>query len=70
MSAPAKQGWAALLQLARYLLRRPRAVYHLPWQDTGEAFRAYVDTDFAGRLATQRSTSGGVCVCVCAASAP
>eukprot|EP00969_Alexandrium_andersonii_P030022 1309633-Alexandrium_andersonii.AAC.1 len=35
MSAPMREDWAALLRLARYLLRRPRAVYHFPWQDAG-----------------------------------
>eukprot|EP00969_Alexandrium_andersonii_P274868 12148695-Alexandrium_andersonii.AAC.1 len=63
MSAPARQDWAALLRLARYLLRRPRAARHFPWQDAGEAIRAYADTDFAGCLATRWSTSRGACVC-------
>eukprot|EP00969_Alexandrium_andersonii_P204802 9051170-Alexandrium_andersonii.AAC.1 len=63
MSAPTREDWAALLRLAQYLLRRPRAVYRFPWQGAGEASRAYVDTDFARCLAARRSTSGGVCVC-------
>eukprot|EP00969_Alexandrium_andersonii_P253558 11206545-Alexandrium_andersonii.AAC.1 len=33
-----------------------------PWQDEGIVIRAFVDTDFAGRLRTRRSTCGGVCV--------
>eukprot|EP00969_Alexandrium_andersonii_P289659 12803038-Alexandrium_andersonii.AAC.1 len=63
MSAPTRQGWAALLRLARYFLWRPRAVYHFSRQDAGEAITVYVDTDFAGCLTTWRSTSGGVCAC-------
>eukprot|EP00969_Alexandrium_andersonii_P029496 1287441-Alexandrium_andersonii.AAC.1 len=35
MSAPTRQDWAALLWLARYLLRRPRAAYLSPGRAPG-----------------------------------
>eukprot|EP00969_Alexandrium_andersonii_P307343 13586175-Alexandrium_andersonii.AAC.1 len=62
MAAPTATDWAALARLARYLIVRPRCVYHSPWQDDGVPLRAYVDTDFAGCLRARRSTSGGVCM--------
>eukprot|EP00969_Alexandrium_andersonii_P365161 15465612-Alexandrium_andersonii.AAC.1 len=31
--------WAALTRLARYLITRPRCVYHFPWQDEGAPLR-------------------------------
>eukprot|EP00969_Alexandrium_andersonii_P166260 7346263-Alexandrium_andersonii.AAC.1 len=46
----------------RYLIVRPRCVDHFPWQGDGAPFRAYADTDFAGRLRIRRPTCGGVCV--------
>eukprot|EP00969_Alexandrium_andersonii_P211678 9349463-Alexandrium_andersonii.AAC.1 len=59
MAAPATTDWAALVRLIRYLAARPRCANHFPWQDEGAALRTYVDTDFAGRLRTRRSTRGG-----------
>eukprot|EP00969_Alexandrium_andersonii_P370761 15478032-Alexandrium_andersonii.AAC.1 len=60
MAAPTTTDWAALVRLIRYLIVRPRCVYHFPWQDDEAALRAYVDADIAGCLLTRRSTSGGV----------
>eukprot|EP00969_Alexandrium_andersonii_P217877 9624346-Alexandrium_andersonii.AAC.1 len=60
MAAPTTADWAALVRLIRYLVVRPRCVYHFPWQDEGATLCAYVDTDFAGCLHTRRSTSGGL----------
>eukprot|EP00969_Alexandrium_andersonii_P081975 3613274-Alexandrium_andersonii.AAC.1 len=62
MSCPSTTDWAALVRLTRYLITRPRCVYHFPWQDEGARLRMYVGTDFAGCLLTRRSTCGGVCV--------
>eukprot|EP00969_Alexandrium_andersonii_P234194 10340219-Alexandrium_andersonii.AAC.1 len=61
MANPSTTDWAALVWLTRYLIVRPRCVYRFPWQDEGVPLRVYVDTDFAGRLRTRRSTCGGVC---------
>ena len=58
MSAPREGDLEALRRLAQYLLHAPRIVYEFKWQEHG-ALKAYVDTDFAGCLATRRSTSGG-----------
>eukprot|EP00969_Alexandrium_andersonii_P358133 15450353-Alexandrium_andersonii.AAC.1 len=62
MSAPSTTDWAALELLVRYLILRPRCVYHFAWQDEGAVIRAYVDTDFAGRLRTRRPTCSGACL--------
>ena len=42
----------------RYLKGSPRLVYNFAWQPEC-VFDVFVDTDFAGCLATRRSTSGG-----------
>eukprot|EP00969_Alexandrium_andersonii_P108574 4790280-Alexandrium_andersonii.AAC.1 len=60
MAAPTATDWAALARLIRYLIVRPRCVYHFPWQGEGATLRTYVDADFAGCLLTRRSTCGGV----------
>eukprot|EP00969_Alexandrium_andersonii_P124587 5506173-Alexandrium_andersonii.AAC.1 len=62
MSAPTSTDWAPVVRLARYLIRRPRRVQNFPRQNEGAGIRAYVGTDFAGRLRTRRSTCGGVCM--------
>eukprot|EP00969_Alexandrium_andersonii_P250388 11065898-Alexandrium_andersonii.AAC.1 len=59
MSCPTEEDWTALQRLARYLLLRPRAVYHFPWQKGDQCLTVYADTDFAGCLDTRRSISGG-----------
>ena len=58
MASPSTLDWVALVRLARYLAGRPRLVYAFPWQDPGVGLSAYVDTDFAGRALTRKSTSG------------
>eukprot|EP00969_Alexandrium_andersonii_P273635 12094282-Alexandrium_andersonii.AAC.1 len=59
MSSPTEEDWAALLRLTRYLLQRPRAVHHFPWQKGDPCLTVYADTDFAGCMTTRRSTCGG-----------
>ena len=59
MSAPDRAGLRSLQRFVRYLKGSPRLVYSFPWQDECE-LDVFVDTDFAGCLATRRSTSGGV----------
>eukprot|EP00969_Alexandrium_andersonii_P257456 11382059-Alexandrium_andersonii.AAC.1 len=61
MLAPTTADRSALLRLARYLVLQSRAGYSFPWRDEGVAIRAFVDTDFAGRFRTRRSTCGGDC---------
>jgi hypothetical protein len=48
----------ALSRVARYLMDAGRVVYEFPWQRR-PTLRAYTDSDFAGCVATRRSTSGG-----------
>ena len=48
----------AAKELCRYLLSAPRLVYEFPWQLEAN-LDVFVDKDFAGCLATRRSTSGG-----------
>ena len=59
MSAPDRASQLALQSLVRYLNGSPRLVHSFPWQRDCDV-DAFVDTDFAGCLATRRSASGGV----------
>jgi hypothetical protein len=58
MSAPRAADLTALLRVARYLVGAGRLVYEFPWQHR-PVLSAYTDSDFAGCVATRRSTSGG-----------
>ena len=58
MSKPTDLGMAALKRLGRYLRRRPRLVFQMPFQ-TAERWDVYTDTDWAGCVRTRKSTSGG-----------
>ncbi len=58
MSAPRVEDLTALLRVARYLVGASRLVYEFPWQHR-PVLKAYTDSDFAGCVATRRSTSGG-----------
>jgi hypothetical protein len=58
MSAPKAEDLRALLRVARYLAGASRVVYEFPWQ-IKPVLRVYTDSDFAGCVATRRSTSGG-----------
>jgi hypothetical protein len=58
MSAPRAGDLQALSRVARYLAGASRVVYEYPWQQR-PVLRAYTDSDFAGCVATRRSTSGG-----------
>ena len=61
MSAPDQASQLALQRLTRYLQGSPRLVYSFLWQPESD-LDVFVDTDFAGCMATRRSTSGGVAV--------
>ena len=58
MSAPRAADLRALARVARYLAGAGRVVYEYPWQHQ-PTLSAYTDSDFAGCIATRRSTSGG-----------
>jgi hypothetical protein len=61
MSAPDQASQQALQRLTRYLQGSPRLVYSYVWQPEND-LDVFVDTDFAGCMATRRSTSGGVAI--------
>ena len=60
-ASPNREAMDALKRLGRYLIGAPRLVWHFPFQRSTDHLTTSVDTDFAGCLATRRSTSGGVC---------
>ncbi len=47
--------------MAAYLAGSPRLVYEYLWQSAGADIQVFADTDYAGCVATRRSTSG-VCM--------
>ena len=57
MSSPRQCDLQALRRVCRYLRGAPRVVYEFGWQPAGGALQVYADTDFAGCVATRRSTS-------------
>ena len=63
MSAPSEGGRAKVKRVVRYLVGAKRLVWSMRG-DGGdeEVIEAYVDSDWAGRLANRKSTSGGALV--------
>ena len=61
-ATPTHEAYTALKRLGRYLIGTARVVWDFSFQAPCETLIASVDTDFAGCLATRRSTSGGVCM--------
>jgi hypothetical protein len=59
MSAPTVRDQDALKRLARYLLGRPRVVFHYAWQQAPACLDVYTDSDWAGCVKTRKSTTGG-----------
>ncbi len=59
MSAPTARDPEALKRLARYLLGKPRVVFHYAWQRAPESLDVYTDSDWAGCVKTRKSTTGG-----------
>ena len=59
MAQPQVRHLSMLKRLARYLVGKPRVVWHYPWQEH-EDIKAYSDSDWAGCRRTARSTSGGI----------
>ena len=62
MSKPKRRSWEKLKRLARYLIKYPRMVVKfVEGVELEDMYlEAMVDSDWAGCLATRRSTSGGV----------
>ena len=48
MSDPSYGCWDKLKRLGRYLITKPRAVIHFPYQSFPESLRIYSDADWAG----------------------
>ena len=61
MDQPTEWGVLALKRLARYLVGKPRLIWHYRWQQS-LTMDVYSDTDWAGCLRTRKSTSGGCVV--------
>ena len=59
MSAPTELGLHGLKRMARYLVGKPRLVWHYRWQDVLQ-FDVYSDTDWAGCPKTRKSWSGRI----------
>ena len=60
MPDPRDDDWKALKRLGRYLISEPRVVQVFEKQATPRNLKVWVDTEFAGRAETRKSTSGGV----------
>jgi len=61
MAKPTERGMQKMKRLARYLLQFPRLVLEFnPSLEDGGVIDVYSDSDWAGRLRTRKSTSGGV----------
>ena len=56
MSSQTKADTSALRRVSGYMLPAPRLVYKFPWQPEAN-LNVFLDMDFAGCLATRRSTS-------------
>ena len=61
MASPSTASWTVLKRIARYLLSYPRLIWKFDAhdQDMSDA-HVFSDSDWAGRLKTRKSTSGGV----------
>ena len=60
MSCPTEENWMCLKRFARYIRDHPRSIMRYDYQRQPRTLTTYSDSDFAGCLATRKSTSGGV----------
>ena len=60
MSCPTRLDTVKLKRLIPYLSIARRRAIKYTWQDPTEQLTVYSDSDWAGRVKTRRSTSGGV----------
>ena len=60
MANPKESSWVALTRMAKYLKRRPRCLIKLSYQNATKSINTCVDADWAGEVATRKSTSGGL----------
>ena len=59
MARPRKGDEVEVKRVIRYLRAKPRAYVEYPWQDRPIHLNVYTDSDWAGDVASRRSTSGG-----------
>ena len=57
---PSAASVVRLKRVVRYLVHRPRLVWHFGFEDFAGNLDVHVDTDFAGCIRTRWSTSGGL----------
>eukprot|EP00972_Heterocapsa_arctica_P074977 11065978-Heterocapsa_arctica.AAC.1 len=60
MSKPSSKDMDSLKRLARYLKGRPRMVIHFGLQAAPGELTVLTDSEWAGCVSAQKSTSGGV----------
>ena len=60
MAKPIVGDWRKMKKVGRFLVGRKRVVWRYRWQDEGQRWRVYTDSDWAGCRKTRKSSSGGV----------
>ena len=59
MSKPIEEGEVCIKRVLRYLREKPGCEWLYPWQEIATHLVGFSDSDWAGRVKTRRSTSGG-----------
>ena len=60
MSRPTCKDWAKLKRIGRYLIGRPRLVYHYKFQEDVKMITTFSDANWASDKIDRKSTSGGL----------
>ena len=60
MSVPRASHMIGLTKIGKYLAGRPRLISHYKWQVPNSMVTGFTDSDWAGCIATAKSTSGGI----------
>ena len=60
MAIPRASHFVGLTKIGKYLAGRPRLVMHFKWQKEDNVVTGFTDSDWAGCMATAKSTSGGI----------